>query len=44
VFGIAALTALVLAERLLPRGERLARAVGIALTLAGVAAIAVGLG
>jgi predicted metal-binding membrane protein len=43
LLGIAALTALVLAERLLPQGERLARAVGIALTLAGLGAIAVGL-
>ncbi|MSO85184.1 MAG: DUF2182 domain-containing protein [Rhodospirillales bacterium] len=44
VFAIAALTALVLAERLLPQGERLARAVGIALTLAGLGAIAYGFG
>ena len=42
VFAIAALTTLVLAERLLPWGERLARAAGIALVLAGMAAIAVG--
>ena len=42
VFAIAALTALVLAERLLPWGERLARAVGIALLLAGLGALAYG--
>ena len=42
VFAIAALALLVLAERLLPWGERLARAVGIALTLAGLGALAVG--
>ena len=44
LLAIAALTALVLAERLLAQGELLARAVGIALTLAGLGAIAYGLG
>ena len=41
--AIALLTALVLAERLLPWGERLARAAGVALALAGMAAIGYGI-
>ncbi|MBM3951298.1 MAG: DUF2182 domain-containing protein [Rhodospirillales bacterium] len=41
--AILLLVALVIAERMLPWGERLARAVGVALVLAGAAAIAYGI-